>query len=209
MKKSLHTLVFSFMLFATPFAFATVFVNCEDLGGGTVEVTYDMSQESSRIAAFAFKLTIGNPATIDSIFDYKIGVSTAEDPGYGIFPGSIDLSNPSAPVWNDPLANPSDSGSGGGLETNNIVVEMGVFYEDEEDAPLPQGTLFKIFINGHGASAVDLHIELEDVYRSGIILENGQVPDSQLNGCTVAVPEPATFCLLALGCLLCKRKKPR
>ena len=185
---------------ATSSADATVVVSCRDLGGGIAEFSYDALTESLLVRAFALNITVDHGATIESIFDYKVGESTVDDPGYGIFAGTIQI-DPQGNVvdWGTPIA-PTDSpgADGTGLGTNKIVVEMGSLYNSEENAPLLSDTLFKISIDWHNAILINVSIA-ENPERGGIVMENPNInPVVQLVGCTL-VPEPSTLLLLGLG----------
>ncbi len=133
-------------------ATATVVVTCQDLGGGVAQFSYNASDETILVRGFALDVTVNNGATIESIFDYKVGLSTATDPGYGIFPSSIVIDPDSGEVidWGTPIANPRDYFPGDalpGLGTYGITVEMGSLYEGEQNAPLVSDAIFKIAID--------------------------------------------------------------
>jgi len=184
-------------------ATATVVVSCQDLGNGVAEFSYDASDESVLVRAFALDITVDSGATIESIFDYKVGQSTAEDPGYGIFPGSIVIDPDNGGVGS-PVVNPDEPGALGGLGTSGVTVEMASLYEGQENAPLASDTLFRIAIDWHGAVAVDVAIA-QNTIRGGIVMEEPEYnPTIQLVGCTL-VPEPAALLLLGVGVVLLRR----
>ena len=179
-------------------ATATVVVTCQDLGGGVAEFSYDASGETGNVGGFALDVTVGNGATIESIFDYKTGVSTAADPGYGIFGFGRST----------PVADPISLGTLPGLGTYGITIEMGAIYNlaFPEDAPLVSDTLFKIAIDWNNATAVNVNIALNAV-RGGIVMLGGGSPSEvELNGVTL-IPEPTTLLLLGLGGLMLRRKR--
>jgi hypothetical protein len=197
--------ILAVLLLASP-AVATVIVTCRDLGNWIAEISYDASGEPNLVKAFALDITVDGGATIDSISDYKVGVSTATDPGYGIFPGSIQI-DPGGGVidWGTPVADPAYPGTQPGLGTSGITIEMGAMYLGAENAPLVSDTLFKITVNPHGASVVHISIA-ENIVRGGIVMESpGYVPTVSLVGCTI--PEPTTLLLLGLGGLSLLRKR--
>ncbi len=191
-------------------ATAAVVVTCQDLGGGVAQFSYDASGETGVVAAFALDITVDNGATIESIFDYKTGVSTAADPGYGIFEGSIEFGGEPGEVvdWGTPIADPdSPGGTLPGLGTYGITVEMAALYNlgVPADAPLVSDTLFKIAIDWNNATMVNVNIALYAV-RGGIVMQGGATPNSELLGSTL-VPEPTTLLLLGLGGLMLRRKR--
>ena len=135
----------------------------DGLGDTIVRVDYDASGASQLMSGLAFDLTVDQGATIESIYDFKTGESTSASPGYGIFLGSIDLSDPQNPIWGDPIAPAGDLDALGGLGTGGITVEMGALYDQAvpADAPLTDGTLFRITVDCGGATAVNVAVAAE------------------------------------------------
>lgn len=193
-------------------ATATVVVTCQDLGGGVAQFSYNASDETILVTAFALDVTVNNGATIESIFDYKVGISTAVDPGYGIFPGSIVIDPDSGEFidWGTPIANPADypADTLPGLGTYGITVEMGSLYEGEQNAPLVSDAIFKIAIDWNNATMVNVNIALNTI-RGGIVMEDSDYnPNIELLGCNL-IPEPTTLLLLGLGSLVLRRCRGR
>jgi len=177
-------------------ATATVVVTCQDLGGGVAEFSYDASDETILVRTFALDIVVDGGATIESVFDYKVGESTAADPGYGIFPGSSGT----------PVANPADypPDTLPGLGTYGITLEMASLYEGEQNAPLVSDTLFKMAIDWNNATMVNVNIALNTI-RGGIVMEDPYYnPNIELLGCTL-IPEPSTLLLLGLGAVMLRR----
>jgi hypothetical protein len=196
------------IMLSTPLASADVVVTCTDLGSGVAEFSYDASDEPALIRAFALDITVNNGATIESIFDYKVGESTAANPGYGIFPGSILIDEGVVIDWGTPIGSGNYPSTLPGLGTYGITVEIASFYEGIDNAPLVSDTLFKITIDWNNASTVDVDIALNTI-RGGIVMEDPEYyPAIELVGCTL-VPEPSTLFLLVLGAVMLRRRRGR
>lgn len=168
------------LLIATP-AFALT-VDCNDLGGGVVAIQYSGADVNNLPAAFGLSITASaGTLTLDS-GSYKTGESTNADPGYGIFPGSINLANPAVPVWNTPVADPCDEPAGDADGTDFVVIELGALYDEDTNAPLTSGTLCTFT-----ASVTPCTVTLQDeaTYRGGVVLEDGNTVTVDSN-CTLA-----------------------
>jgi len=199
------------VIFASTQTNGKVTVSCNDTGGGIVEIRYGVFGEQSLVRAFALDITVSSGATIESVYDYKVGHSTLVDPGYGIFPSRFrEFIDPENPNWNDPdynpLALPGDPGALPGLGTYGITIEMGSLYSGAENAPLASDTLLRFAVDLHGRPWANVELSLNE-FRGGIVLENGSsASDIDLTGCIIT-PEPATILLLGLGTAILKRKK--
>ena len=161
----------------------TVTVTCATDGEdpGVVRIDYSFSGgpgEPNRVRAFALHVSV-DVGTIDAISDYKEGESSQHGTkGYGIFPGSIDLTDPENPDWNDPVAPDEDRGAEGtGLGTDTVILEMGSLYAGgDPNAPPASGTLCRLTVS----DGCWMTIDEEQSVRGGIVLENppGDEPDS-------------------------------
>ncbi|MBN2020047.1 MAG: PEP-CTERM sorting domain-containing protein [Sedimentisphaerales bacterium] len=208
-RESLLMLGVTMVIFTSAQASGKVVVSCHDIGGGVAELRYDASGESVLVGAFALDITVDGGSTIESLFDYMVGESTSEDPGYGIFPGRFrEFIDPDNPNWNhpdyNPLAWPDDPGALPGLGTYGITIEMGSLYEGAENAPLVSDTLLRFAIDWHSALAVNVEISLNEL-RGGVVMEDASPADVDLVGC-VLVPEPGTILLLGLGAVMINKK---
>jgi hypothetical protein len=204
-RETLFPLALIAFLLVSSWSKGTVVVSCHDLGGGVAEIRYDASDESVLVRAFALDITVSSGATIESVFDYKVGESTSADPGYGIFPGTIVYEDGIVIDWGVPVAPADDPGALPGLGSYGITIEMGSLYDGIENAPLVTDTLLNFSVDWHGASEVIVDISLNEL-RGGVILEDAAIPEVDLIGC-VLVPEPMTIGLLGLGALFLRRCK--
>lgn len=166
--------VLAMLLLATP-AFAAVRVIVEP-DGSTAAIKYETDGE--KVRAFALDITV-DKGTIDAITDFVRGESTAQAPGYGIFPANfgrfinVDPDTGEVADWNvddyTPVADPCDPGALGGLGTDGITIEMGALYyptdDDSPNAPPNSGQLFKLTLSEPAAVTVALN-----EIRGGIVL---------------------------------------
>jgi hypothetical protein len=186
MKRSLFILMA--LLIATP-AWA-VTITCTHEGSGVVRIDYDRAGEPSKVRAFALDVSVDCDATFTAITDYSGG----EGNKYGIFPGTIDLSDlNSPPVWGTPIAPSDDPGaSGTGLGTGRVILEMGSLYEPNLAGPPDTGTLCKLTLTAGVDASCTVSIEVETT-RGGIVLESGASVDANTS-CTVLWPPPGPEC---------------
>ena len=184
MKKTIVVLA---LLIAAP-AFALT-VDCNDLGSGVVAIQYSGADVNNLPAAFGLSITADSGATLTlKSGSYKTdGESNSVEPGYGIYPGSINLTDPNNPVWNNPVADPCDEPAGDADGTGFVIVELGALYDDDSNAPLTSGTLCEFDVN----VACTVTVQSEDTYRGGVVLEDGTTVDVDSN-CLVTI---VTDCL--------------
>jgi len=174
------SLVLAALLFTTP-ALAAVHITVEP-SGKTALVKY--ATDGEKVRAFALDITV-DKGVIQGISDFIRGESTKAQPGYGIFPANfarhitVNPDTGEVAKWdvNDytPVADPCDPGALGGLGTKGLTVEMGALYYPTDDsspnAPLNQGTLFKLTLS----EQAKLTIKLNEA-RGGVVLTNPDVP---------------------------------
>lgn len=164
------------LLLATPaMAAVRIVVECTD---STAVVKYATDGEIVR--AFALDITV-SAGTIDGISNFIRGESTAEKPGYGIFPGnfaryiSVDATTGEVASWDPngytPVADPCDPSALGGLGTNGVTIEMGALYyptgDDSPNAPGTSGTLFTLTLS----EPANVTVALNEA-RGGVVLTN-------------------------------------
>jgi hypothetical protein len=183
------SLLWAALLLATP-ALAKVRITVVP-DGKTATIKY--ATDGEKVRAFALDIT-ADKGVIEGISGFIQGESTKEKPGYGIFPANfaryitVDPDTGEVAKWdvNDytPVADPCDPGALGGLGTPGITIEMGALYYPTDDgspnAPLNQGTLFKLTLS----EEAKLTVQLNEV-RGGIVLTNPDVPaEVDLSGAT-------------------------
>ncbi len=174
------SLVLAALLFSTPAWSAVRITVVPD--GKTATIKY--ATDGEKVRAFALDIT-ADKGVIQGISGFIRGESTKEKPGYGIFPANfaryitVNPDTGDVAKWdvNDytPVADPCDPGALGGLGTAGITIEMGALYYPTDDsspnAPLNQGTLFKLTLS----EQAKLTVKLNEV-RGGIVLTNPDVP---------------------------------
>jgi hypothetical protein len=173
------SLILAALLMATP-ALAAVRIIVEPEG----ETAAIMSEtDGEKVRAFALDI-VADVGTIDGISDFIRGESTAENPGYGIFPANfgryitVDADTGEVTAWdvNDytPVADPCDPGALGGLGTAGITIEMGALYYPTDDsspnAPGDTGMLCKLTLS----EQANLTVTLNEA-RGGVVLTDPDV----------------------------------
>ncbi len=195
------SLVLALFLLATP-ALAAVRIVVET-DGTLAAIKYETDGE--KVRAFALDI-LTDAGTIDGITDFIRGESTAEAPGYGIFPANfaryinVDVDTGEVEAWNvddyNPVADPCDPGALGGLGTDGITIEMGALYYPTDDnspnAPGNSGTLCKLVLS----EEANLTVTLNEA-RGGIVLTDPTVAASVDLGQAADVPVGGGADLLA------------
>jgi hypothetical protein len=188
-------------LLASP-ALAAVRIVVE-VEGDQAAIKYETDGE--KVRAFALDIIADTGAIID-ITDFIRGESTAEAPGYGIFPANfgryinVDPDTGEVEAWNvddyTPVADPCDPGALGGLGTEGITIEMGALYYPTDDnspnAPPNSGTLCKLVLS----EETNLTVALNEA-RGGVVLTDPEVPATVDLLQAVGVPVGAPADLLA------------
>ncbi len=172
-------LVLALFLLASP-ALAAVRIVVET-DGDLAAINYETDGE--KVRAFALDVTTDAGAIID-ITNFIRGESTADAPGYGIFPANfgryitVDIDTGEVDAWNitdyNPVADPCDPGALGGLGTDGITIEMGALYYPTDDnspnAPANSGTLCKLILS----EEANLTVTLNEA-RGGVVLTDPAV----------------------------------
>ncbi len=198
------TVVLALLVLASP-ALAAVRITIEPEGQtAAIKYAVDWAKQGDKVRAFALDIT-ADKGVIPGISDFIRGESTAQQPGYGIFPANfaryitVDPDTGEVAKWdvNDytPLADPCDPGALGGLGTRGITIEMGALYyptgDDSPNAPPNAGTLFKLTLS----EPANLTVTLNEV-RGGVVLTNPDQPATvDLDG-AVNIPVGASADLL-------------
>ena len=176
------------VLIATPvFALS---IGMTDNLDGTVTIGYSDANAANLPRAFALELTIDAPAVISAIGSYKAdGESTSGSKGFGIYPARIVIDSNGDPTsYGTPLADPCDPGAGDGSSV--VVLEFGSLYVGAPNAPATSGDLVELTINCNGGSGINLTMVDEDLYRGGVLLEDGTpvAVDQTIVTCSGAAP---------------------
>ncbi len=172
-------LVLALFLLASP-ALAAVRIVVEP-DGDLAAINYETDGE--KVRAFALDISADAGAIID-ITDFIRGESTADAPGYGIFPANfgryitVDVETGEVDAWNitdyNPVADPCDPGALGGLGTDGITIEMGALYYPTDDnspnAPANSGTLCRLILS----EEANLTVTLNEA-RGGVVLTDPEV----------------------------------
>ncbi|MBN1510651.1 MAG: hypothetical protein JXB13_01425 [Phycisphaerae bacterium] len=170
------SLLVAVLVCATP-ALAAVRIVVES-EGSTAAVRY--ATDGEKVRAFALDITV-DKGRILAISDFVRGESTADNLGYGIFPGNfgryitVDPETGEVASWDasgyTPVADPCDPGALGGLGTSGITVEMGALYYPTDDsspnAPPNSGLLFTLTLS----EPANVTVALNEA-RGGVVLTN-------------------------------------
>lgn len=149
--------------------------------GNTAAIKYETDGE--KVRAFALDITV-DAGTIVGISDFIRGESTAEKPGYGIFPANfsryitVDADTGEVAAWDiddyTPVADPCDPGALGGLGTDGITIEMGALYypanDNSPNAPGDSGTLCRLTLS----TTANVTVSLNEI-RGGVVLTDPDV----------------------------------
>ena len=151
-------LIVAVLMLATP-AWAAPTINIwadqNDLEPNEIDIWYDVDPDpcegvpdGNRPRAFGLNISVddGNIIAIKNVFE---GVCDDVNRGYGIFPGTdgITITDGVPTSWGEPIASSDDPGAEDtGLDTNEIVIEMGSLYTGA-NTPDPCARLLTIVVS--------------------------------------------------------------
>ncbi|MHC4476977.1 MAG: hypothetical protein ACYTEL_15125 [Planctomycetota bacterium] len=152
-------------------------------GPNDVTICYDASSEPNRVRMFS--LDIAFDIWVDC-FGAWIAEVNCVNRDYYIYPGSINIdASGDITDWGSCMCDSSYPGTWGGIDSNQVTIEMGSLYVGEGNAPAKSGDLVIITLDGCGH---DDHVTVEvseNVIRRGVVMEN---PDEMV---TVDLPRVA------------------
>lgn len=170
-------LVLMVLMLASP-ALARLDIDCS-VNGCVVTVSWDASSEPNKVRAFALDIIADNDVNITAVNDVN-GY-------YNIHPGSFGLDGNGVPTGSA-VCSSSYSGTGPGLDSNWVTVEMGSLYyptgDSSPNAPPSSGVLLTFTVEGNCNVLIR-----ENAIRAGVVLTSGaEVPSGDFNspGCAVS-----------------------
>ena len=152
----------------------------------TIHYNYDGAGPRPRAFALRIQTSAGTISAVNKIKSVD-GVSTAASPGYGVFPGTIDIDTEgNVTTYGSPVEPATLPGSGGtGIGTNAVVIAMGSLYKGDPNKPLNAANLVSVTVAG--TTTATLTITPETTYRKGIVGEGGIIIDATPNPLTIPV----------------------
>lgn len=194
-------LVLAVLVFAAQaMAVVTVTVSPDGSDPNKVWVTYEATGADATLGVRAFALSFtATDANIIDINDFLEGESTAGDPGYGIFIGSIVIDGDGVPTsYGNPVADAGDPDGPGQLGSSEIITEFGALYDMNvpADAPLASGTLCSLTLD----DCEVLVTPAVDAFRGGIVMEDPDIAPTSV----VMVAGTGDSCSVAPSCTTCK-----
>jgi hypothetical protein len=167
-----------------------VVMTCVKESNEVMRIDYSAADETVLPIAFAINVALDNGATITRVYDYKVGDSNSADPGYGIFPYSMEVDvNGKVVDWGTPVLS-------GGPGASSVSLGMASRYNGSQNAPLVRDTLCRIGIDPHGAQTVNVAIT-RNTAAGGIVLENGTAAKFSTAGTSLGVR--VTKCTVTAG----------
>jgi len=194
MKKALLVLVA--LAIATPAMAAKVVA--VDNGNSTVTIKYVKEAGDTKLArAFGLNVTLNNGATFKTATAAKRGESTAANPGYGIFPGTINIVDGAVATdddWGSPVGVQADlpSDTLAGIGSNGVTLELGSLYSGAANAPLTAAgeiALCTLEIEANAATSTDVVITANNG-RGKVVAEDATELTVTFEGVTVSFSQP-------------------
>jgi len=190
MKKILFVLVA--LMFAAP-AWAVVDISMAQVEDGNEVIISITSDEANLVRAYGLDIKLTqNTAVVDSDPDPNILEVTALNPGYWVFPGTIqidaggNITNPGSPVaeYGDL---PSDTLTG--IDSNGVTVELASLYApvgpSSPNAPVQNGVLLSVKVSDSACITITANVSRAGA--TGVVMED---PDE-----VVAVNLPDPLCI--------------
>jgi hypothetical protein len=188
------------ILVAVP-AFAALDVNLVKVGS-QVQIRYTGADPCNLPRGLALAIEVNSTADVCGISGYKVGESNSTSRGFGIYPARITFpldTNLPPSDWGNPLALDGDPGAGDQtLPSKNLVLEFGSLYapvHDSVNSPAVDGTLCTLSVECNSAPSFTMKMTDEDIYRGGVVLENGTTVDvnkTLVYTCAAPIPGKAT-----------------
>jgi hypothetical protein len=158
---------------------AATTVSCAQVGttkAFTISYTYDGVGIPPR--AFALDMTT-SAGVISGVTAAKVGESTSASKGFGIFPGTIEISTAGVVTNNgSPVAPGTDPGAKPGIGTNAVTLELGSLYA-AGGKPFDSGVLATVAVSTTPATVTIVG----NGTRGSIVLEDGTSVGSLTSTC--------------------------
>jgi len=168
-----------------------VVVTCVNEGNNVVRIDYSASDETVLPVAFALDVTVDGGAVVQTLYDYKVGDSTATSRGFGIFLSSMQFDDRGMiSNWGSPdMSAPGSANVQPGVGSSGVTLGLASRYDGPENAPLVQGTLCRIRVDPRGAATVNVRIA-QNAFGGGVVLENTTPARFTGVGCVLGVVSP-------------------
>ena len=175
MKKFLFVLVA--LMFAAP-AMAAIDIEMAQVADTNEVIISITSDEANLIRAYGLNIKLTqNTAVADSDPDPNILEVTALNPGYWVFPGTIQI-DPDGNVTNlgSPVAEYGDlpSDTLAGLDSNGVTVELASLYApvipDSPNAPAQNGALLSVKVSGSACMTITANVARAGA--KGVVMED-------------------------------------
>ncbi|MGA2916134.1 MAG: hypothetical protein ABSE89_08935 [Sedimentisphaerales bacterium] len=147
-----------------------------------VDITYSAADACNLPRAFALVIDVsGGKADVCEVTNYKQGVSTSTNRGFGIYPATIVIeANGVVDSNGNPIASSGDplpANADQTLPSNKLVLEFGSLYapvHDGANSPAVSGTLCTLTVDCNQQTTDPvLTMTGETTYRGGVVLEDG------------------------------------
>jgi hypothetical protein len=155
-------------------AFSTVTLTESGKSGTTVTIGYSYNGSGGFPNAFGLVLQ-ATGGTITLVTPAKIGKSTSEFKGFGIFPSAISIDDGNVTTYGTTPVEPNGlPGGPSALGTSRVIVSLGAIYADASGKPNNSGSLFTVVCSS-GTTGLSAAAISEDAFREGVVDVNGVV----------------------------------